>query len=98
MIEVYYTLVNWVERRLFFDQAREGTKRTEPDGFNYFLEFFFFFLLEKKYKTETVQQVLGICWGQLFLQKVKKTIKGVAILDLLLTSRHELAESRREFR
>lgn len=42
MIDIYYTLVNWVERRLFFDQAREGTKRTEPDGFNYFLDFFFF--------------------------------------------------------
>lgn len=97
MIEVYYTLVNWVEGRLVFWSSKGSIQRTEPDGFNYFLElFFFFFLLEKKYKTETVQQVLGICWGQLFLQKVKKTIKGVAILDLLLTSRHKLAESGRE--
>lgn len=72
---------------MFFDHAREASKRIEPDGFNYFLELIFFFLLENKYKKETVQQVLGICWGQLFLQKVKKTIKGVAILDLLLTSR-----------
>lgn len=42
MIEVYYTQVNWVERRLGFDQAREASKRTEPDGFNYFLELIFF--------------------------------------------------------
>lgn len=70
---------------MFFDHTRETSKRTEPDGFNYFLELIFF-LLENKYKKETVQQVLGICWGQPFLQKVKKTIKGVAILDLL-TSR-----------
>lgn len=42
MIEVYYTLVNWLERRLVFDQAREASKSTEPDGFNYFLELIFF--------------------------------------------------------
>lgn len=33
---------NWVERRLVFDQAREASKRTEPDSFNYFLELIFF--------------------------------------------------------
>lgn len=78
-------LFGWREV-MFFDHAREASKRTEPDGFNYLLELIFF-LLENKYKKQTVQQVLGTCWGQLFLQKVKKTIEGVAILDLLLTSR-----------
>lgn len=28
---------------MFFDHAREASKRIEPDGFNYFLELIFFF-------------------------------------------------------
>lgn len=48
MIEVYYTLVNWVERRLFFDQAKEASKRTEPDSFNYVLELILFFFCWKR--------------------------------------------------
>lgn len=57
---------------------------------------YFFFPVGKEIQDRDIQQVLGICWGQLFLQKVKKTIKGVAILDPLC--RHELAESGRGFR
>lgn len=32
---------------MFFDHAREASKRTEPDGFNYFWKLIFF-LSEKK--------------------------------------------------
>lgn len=69
MIDIYYTLVNWVERRLFFDQAREGTKRTEPDGFNYFLEFFFSFCWKRNTRQRQSNKFLEYAGDSFFFRR-----------------------------
>lgn len=66
---------NWVERRLVFDQAREASKRTEPDSFNYFLELIFFFCRKRNTRQRQSNKFLENAGDGFFFRRWRKPLR-----------------------